>query len=365
VQPAARSAAIADTGIGHVFVITIENESYRDTYTHNPNPYLGQTLQHQGTLLTHYYAIGHFSLDNYLAMISGQAPNKKTSADCTKYSKFKPSKHPFRINAKGQAVGAGCVYPAKVKTLGNQLSAHGVSWAGYMDHMGAKPKREQKTCGVPHLRHHVDDTQTATKKDQYAARHNPFVYFHSLLNSGLCKSHVVRLGLLPAALQNVDTTPHFSFITPDLCNDGHDSPCKGTDSAGSHAGGLTSVDHFLAKWVPIIEASPAFTQDGLLIITADESEIGDDSSCCGEKPGPTDPKPGLNGPGGGRIGTLVIGKCVAADAKDPTPYNHYSFLRSMEDLFGITTGGTDGAGHLGYAAAPGLQSFGPDLFSGC
>jgi hypothetical protein len=62
---------------------------------------------------------------------------------------------------------------------------------------------------------------------------------------------------------------------------------------------------------------------------------------------------------------LVIGKCVAADATDPTPYNHYSFLRSMEDLFGITTGGTDGQGHLGYAAASGLKPFGSDLFAKC
>jgi hypothetical protein len=365
IRPASSAATDSGTGIGHVFVIVLENESYKDAYLHNPNPYLGHTLQQQGTLLTHYYGIGHFSLDNYLAMISGQAPNPTTSSDCQGYSPFKPTRHPVRINAKGQAVGVGCVYPAKVKTLANQLSARGIGWAGYMDHMGAKPGREQKTCGVPHLRHHTDDTQVATRKDQYAARHNPFVYFHSLLNSGLCKSHVVRLGLLPAALRSADTTPRFAFITPDLCNDGHDSPCRGKDSAGSRKGGLVSVDHFLSKWVPRIESSAAFEQDGLLIITSDESEISDSSSCCGEKPGPKDARPGINGPGGGRIGTLMIGKCVAADAKDPTPYNHYSLLRSLEDLYGITTGGTDGKGHLGYAAAPGLRPFGSDVFTTC
>ena len=69
-------------GIGHVFVIVLENESSESTYLHNPHPYLGKVLQRQGTLLTNYYATGHVSLDNYIAMISGQAPNAQTSSDC-------------------------------------------------------------------------------------------------------------------------------------------------------------------------------------------------------------------------------------------------------------------------------------------
>ena len=130
------------------------------------------------------------------------------------------------------------------------------------------------------------------------------------------------------------------------------------------AGGLTSVDNFLSVWVPRIERSPAF-RDGIILVTSDESETDDASSCCNEKPGPTDPMPGLVGPGGGKIGTLVIGRCVAHGRRDATPYNHYSLLRSLEDLYGITTGGTDGHGHLGYAAAKGLKPFGSDLFSSC
>jgi hypothetical protein len=363
---ASRDAQLVELGVGHIFVIVLENESYKDAYVHNKHHYLGRALQKQGTLLTHYYGIGHYSLDNYLAIISGQAPNPVTSQDCMHYSKFKPSSHPLKINKHGQAVGTGCLYPSRVLTLADQLETAGVTWGGFMDHMGAKRGREAKTCGQPTLlKHHVDGTQIATKKDQYAARHNPFVYFHSLLNSGLCDAHVLKLGALPPALANVETTPRFSFITPDLCNDGHDKPCKGTDSAGSHKGGLASVDHFLKKWVPIIQASPAYQQDGVLIITSDESEGSDSTSCCNERPGPKEKKPGLSGPGGGRVGTLVLGGCVAPDVKDPTPYNHYSLLRSLEDLFGITTGGTDGAGHLGYAAEPDLQPFGLDVFAPC
>ena len=43
-------------------------------------------------------------------------------------------------------------------------------------------------------------------------------------------------------------------------------------------------------------------------------------------------------------------------------YNHYSALRSYEDLLGMTKGGTDGNGHLGFAAASGLTPFGQDVF---
>ncbi|HVT65253.1 MAG TPA: alkaline phosphatase family protein [Mycobacteriales bacterium] len=353
-------------GIRHVFVIVLENESSESTYLHNPHPYLGKVLQKQGTLLTDYYATGHVSLDNYIAMMSGQAPNPVTSSDCILYLDFNGTTAPAALDGSGQAIGAGCVYPSNVKTFADQLSTRHVSWRGYMDSMGNNPAREQARCGVPHTDAlGRDDTQSATAKDMYAARHNPFVYFHSLIDSGLCRQHVVPLTALRSDLHRVATTPHFAFITPNLCNDGHDTNCAGPDAKGQRKGGLASVDNFLSVWVPRIEHSPAWKKGGLLIITSDESETSDSSSCCGEKPGPTDPLPGISGSGGGKVGTLVIGRCVAAGRRDTTPYNHYALLRSLEDIFGIKSGGTDGHGHLGYAAATGLRPFGHDLFSRC
>jgi phosphatidylinositol-3-phosphatase len=363
---APRPTASPSSDPPHVFLLVLENESYKQTYLNEPKRYIGKNLEKQGTLLTQYHAIGHFSLDNYIAMISGQAPNPDTSGDCGSYVNFNRTTKPAKINSRGQAVGVGCVYPSNVMTLPNQLSALGISWHGYMEDMGNTPSREQKRCGVPTLlKHRRDDTQLATKKDQYAARHNPFVYFHSLIDPGLCTQNVVPLTALPDALKSVDTTPHFSFITPDLCDDGHDSPCRGRDSRGSKAGGLVSANHFLSVWVPRIERSPAYQDNGLIIITSDESETTDSSKCCNEKPGPNEHKPGIFGPGGGRIGTLVIGQCVQPGVKDARPYDHYSLLRSLENLFGISTGGSDGLGHLGYAGATGLRPFGKDLFATC
>jgi hypothetical protein len=362
-------------GIRHVFVVVIENEGFAKTYTDNPNPYLGKTLQTQGTLLTQYYGIGHESNPNYLAMVSGQAPNPMTQSDCQDYVDFEPAPAVFDPRGNGQAVGQGCVFPANVPTLADQLNAKHISWHGYMGDMGNDPSREPNRCGQPGSSAGAgvqDGTQSASATDQYAARHNPFAYFHSLLDSGSCARNVVPLTNLAHDLGQVSTTPSLSFIVPNLCDDGHDAPCAGKDALGANPGGLASVDHFLSVYVPKIEASPAFQRDGLLLILADESDSGsqDATSCCGETPGPNSPFPGIyvesgNGQGGGRVGALAIGRCVRAGVTDPTPYNHYSLLRSLEDLYGVTAGGADGKGHLGMAGASGLASFGPDLFAAC
>lgn len=363
---AAAGPASPALGIKHVFVIVLENENYAASYETNPNPYLSKTLRRQGTLLRQYYATGHLSNDNYLAMMSGQAPNPQTQGDCQMYVDFAPS--PAVLDADGQAIGTGCVFPPNVLTLADQLTAKGLTWRGYMQSMGNDLSREPDRCGQPSSSFGTgmqDGTQSATATDQYAARHNPFVYFHSLLDSGACERNVLPLPHLTADLASPSTTPSLSFIVPDLCSDGHDAPCVGKDDLGSKAGGLTSVDHFLSVWVPKIQASRAYQDGGLIVVTTDEAQNSDTTACCGEKPGPNSPSPGITGPGGGRIGTLLVGRCIARNAVSDTPYNHYALLRSLEDLYGITTGGTDGKGHLGFAAAAGLKSFGPDVFSSC
>jgi hypothetical protein len=72
----------------HVFLIVLENEGYDRTFgPYSPALYLKQLAAHAG-LLTNYYGIGHNSLDNYIAMISGQAPNPVTQQDCQNYVDF-------------------------------------------------------------------------------------------------------------------------------------------------------------------------------------------------------------------------------------------------------------------------------------
>lgn len=328
--------------IKHVFVIVLENENAETTFgPGSPAPYLSNTLPAQGELLQQYFATGHASLDNYISMISGQAPNAVTQSDCVVYLDFLP---PVAVPlTDGQAVGQGCVLPSGVTTLPDQLEATGRTWRGYMEDM-------HTPCRHPVL-NSVDSTQAAKVGDQYAARHNPFVYFHSIIDDDAsCRQHVVDLSALTADLATVGSTPGFSFITPSLCHDGHDAPC-----VDGQPGGLTSADAFLKAWVPKILASPAYQQDGMLLITFDEAEVDDATACCGEVPGPNSPLPGLTGAGGGRVGAVVLSKYVTPGTVNVTPYNHYSLLRSLEDLFGVP--------HLGFAAAAGLRPFGSDVFN--
>lgn len=132
----------------------------------------------------------------------------------------------------------------------------------------------------------VDSHMKATSAtDQYATRHNPFVYFRSITSSPDCAKNVVGLAALPQDLASVSTTPNLSYITPNLCHDGHDHPC-----VDGSEGGLASSDQWLAQQVPPIRDSPAFKQDGMLIITFDETDggtVGPSEGTTGSPPGGT------------------------------------------------------------------------------
>src|SRR3954471_6077767 len=229
-------ARAATPPIKHVFVIVLENKDYNETFGPGSKaPYLSQTLAGEGQLLTQYHGIGHESLDNYIAMVSGQGPNPQTQADCQFFTEFLPGS----MGADGQAIGSGCVYPTAVKTVADQLEAKGLSWRGYMEDM--KTPCRHPAIGAP------DTTQKAKVGDQYATRHNPYMYFHSIIDRPTCARNVVPLDRLPGHLKSASTTANYVFISPDLGHDGHDEPC-----VDGQPGGLVSADAFLKKWVPTI-----------------------------------------------------------------------------------------------------------------
>ena len=234
--------------------------------------------------------------------------------------------------------------------------------------MGNVATRESAACGHPAL-NSVDNTQDAVEGDGYATRHDPFVYFESVINDqAYCDDHVVGNGLdhrcdavrrrCPArpACDRPQVRLHhaaYSFITPNLCNDGHDYPCKNqTDGASA----LADIDTFLETWVPIITASPAYKQGGLIEVTFDESDgaQSDSSACCNETPGPASPEPGITGPGGGRVGAVLLSPYIKPGTVSTTPYNHYSTLATDEEVFGLT--------RLGDAATV-SSTFGADVFT--
>lgn len=303
--------------IKHVWLIILENKSYDATFTGlNKNTYLWQTLPRQGALLKNYYGTGHDSEDNYITLASGQAPQPDVQNDCPYYDKL--SGHIDRrrgslkrnrnygqiVSAAGQNAAAGqngCVYPRSVKTLFNQLSSNHISWKGYAQDLaspnppGSPPHSVgAKYCGAPFTRPgptaspNFPNPGSANPTDQYVPKHFPFPWFQSILKSGDCNArHIAdvfsaRNGLYHD-LQRSSTTPAFSWITPDNCNDGHDAVCAGNNLSGgfrnpttprapvNYTGGLYAADLFLEHVIPEIERSPAFRDGGLIDITFDEA----------------------------------------------------------------------------------------------
>jgi hypothetical protein len=305
--------------IKHVWLIILENKAYDATFTGlNNNTYLWKTLPAQGALLTNYYGTGHSSLDNYVSLAGGQAPEVDDQDDCPSYTAFagsvdttgslstNPNYGQFTSAAGANAAPGtnGCVYPASVPTLFNQLDAAGVSWKGYAQDLdnpetpstAAPHSAGVQYCGAPDAAVGPTDASSTTypnpssadATDQYVAKHFPFPWFESVLQSGDCNAaHIANLfsptdGLYHD-LQNAATTPAFSWITPDNCSDGHDAVCHGNNLSGgfsdpntpnpplNYTGGLYSADLFLEHVVPEIEASPAFKDGGLIDITFDEA----------------------------------------------------------------------------------------------
>ena len=313
--------------IKHVWLIILENKSYDASFTGlNNNTYLWQSLPAQGVLLKNYYGTGHFSLDNYVSLVSGQATQPDTQADCPNYDSFKGTvdttgslytnpNYGQLVSAAGPNAAAGtngCVYPSTVPTLFNQLDSAGVSWKGYSQDLGnadvsgpahavggtAQPSLD---CGAPYATPSSSPTVSgglpntaqpnpgsANATDQYVPKHFPFPWFQSILTSGDCNAqHIANLfdandGLYHD-LQTESTTPAFSWISPNNCSDAHDAVCKGNNLSGgfsdpntpnapkNHTGGLYAADLFLEHVVPEIEASPAFKDGGLIDITFDEA----------------------------------------------------------------------------------------------
>ncbi len=207
--------------VRHIFVINLENKGYDETFgPSSPAPYLSHTLRAKGQLLTQYFGIGHKSLPNYIAQVSGQAPNPQTQGDCQLYSDFVQA----GTVAPQQAVGNGCVYPANVKTVADQLHAKGLTWRGYMEDMGAPCRHPPANT--------QDDTQQAEVGDQYAARHNPFVYFKSLTGSSRCKRDVVGAALPAGPTWRRPPRPATSPTSPRTCATTRTTRPASTDAPG-------------------------------------------------------------------------------------------------------------------------------------
>jgi hypothetical protein len=351
--------------VKHVFVVMLDDEPYATVFgPASPAHYLTSTLEKKGELLVRYYAVAHEQLANGIALLSGQGPTSQTAQNCPTYENVTPG----TVGAEGQASGTGCVYPSATQTLAGQLTAKHLTWKAYLEGMdegagaggaGVPPATTATTeaCGHPALGA-ADPLSALTPPagQAYATWRNPFVYFHSVIDSPECASDDVGLSSLKEDLASAKSTPSFSYIVPGRCDDGDTTPC-----AAGQTGGMGAADGFLQKVVPEILSSKAYKENGLLVITVDEApssgEYADSSSCCGQPSFPNLPAPtgALGKPGGGQVGALLLSPFIKGGNLEQGTYNHFSLLRTVEDFFGLS--------HLGYAAGKKVSSFNPSLFS--
>ena len=364
------TTAATSASIGHVAVLMLPGRPGDPFAKTSPAGYLRDKLPKLGTTLTRYHAIGHGGLVNRLALISGQGPNPQTQAGCPTFSDFGPATDA----PDGQFSGAGCAYPAKVKTIADQVTKQGLTWQAYIEGMTgqcAKPEPGAVDPTVPGAP--VATTPTTTTPTTpttpttttpsllpvptarvaqapatpppYTTSTNPFAYFRSLTDTADCRVSDGPLTQLATDLKQSEGLANFVYVAP-----------------AATASDPATADTFLAKWVPKITYNAQFKRDGMLVVTFDEATAApgvtpDSAACCNEQPGPnvTDAGGAPGAQGGGRVGAVVISPYVKPGSKSSTPYNHYALLRTIEDRLGL--------GHLGFAASTGPKSFGTDIFT--
>lgn len=330
-EPAAPAASLPEAGrIKHVFVISLTSPGYEAAFGETSQmPYLATQLQPKGELLSGYSLLDDAALPNGIAAVGGQSPNAATQANCSTYTEFPPS---AKADARGVITGAGCVYPVETLTISDQLASGRFSWRGYMEGM------VDETGKAANCVHPDANATDAPLPSAYAAPQNPFVHFHSLLDLGDCATNDVPIEQLPADLRKADKTANYSYIAPTPCDSGAAGQC----TPGS-VEGAAAADAFLAKWVPQILASPAYKEDGLLIVT-----FGATNPASAEAAPPPSEDP-LH------VGALLVSRFAAPGSTDATALDPYSLLRSTEDLFGLEP--------LGLAAGSKVKSFAPSLLA--
>jgi phosphatidylinositol-3-phosphatase len=284
----------ANHPFNYVVVIVMENQGLGDII-HNPvAPFLNQ-LASSYSLATNYTAINHPSLPNYLSLVSGLDFGSWSKTDC----------NPGPVCSAGDA-------PNIVDSLENR----GLSWKAYMEDY---PSSCGSHCSPGNC--FVGDTGTG----QYAARHDPFVYFDDIVNSTARCARIVPANsggndgqddLFLSDLASPSTASNLMWLTPNLCNDMHSSAtCTNGCTSDGNPTCLKDGDSYLSSVIPQILSSNLFThQKAALFVTFDEGN--------GFCP--------LDGSSEDCVYAVWAGPVVKTNFQSANHYSHYSFLKTLE-----------------------------------
>jgi len=251
-----------------VFVIMMENHNWSQIKDTTSAPYINSLLS-QGAHAEAYYNPPklHPSEPNYIWLEAGT--NFNVTNDDTPSSNHQAS-------------------TAHLTTL---LGAAGISWKAYQENI-------------------VGDVCPLKNKGLYAPKHNPMLFFDDVTDgndpkSANCIAHVRPYTELATDL-TAGNVANYNFITPNLCNDMHNSSgCATKDS-------VKNGDDWLKQAIPPILASDAYKNGGIIFITWDEGEGGD-----------------------GPIGMIVLSPNAKTGYSNTIPYTHSSTLRTLQEIFGV------------------------------
>ena len=309
----------------HIVLIIEENHTADQIIGNATAPNINRLAKTYG-YASEFYAERHPSEPNYVAMLGGNTFG--ISDDDAFYCK--PGLKDWACPESGRL---GYVdHTISSPSVADQLTQHGLSWKGYFEDLPAPgslayrwPSPKEPVPGKPDA--------------LYASKHNGFVNFKSVQGDPLRASHLVGFDALVKDLA-LATFPAYSWIVPDQCDDMHGmsgdyvpADCEKGNSKGLVARGDATIGKLTAT---LMQSAAWKSADNMaIVITFDEND--DDrpgrhpAGCCGS--GPSDP----DNPGGGWIPTIVITNHGPRGFVDPTPYNHYSLLRTTEAALGITT----------------------------
>ena len=304
----------------HIFVIVEENKNDTQIIGSTNAPNLTRLARTYGNA-TAFFAETHPSEPNYVALIGGYTYgiNDDDPFFC------KPGSSP---TVCPQVAKPGYVdHTIDAPSLATQLQSAGLSWKNYNESIPAPGSLIPKTT-------------------LYGSKHSGFINYKSVQIDPHRAQHIVGFGQFYADLRD-GHMPAFALVIPNLCDEMHGSDASSVP-ADCHYDPIGALirrgDRETGTIVRQIMASSAWRAkaNAAIVITWDEDDSGSHAGCCGNNP--ADPA----NRGGGHIATIVITNHGPRHLSDPTPYSHYSLLRTIDDAFGIYH-------YLARSNAPGVE----------
>jgi hypothetical protein len=316
----------------HIIVIVEENKGYATVLDRGFAPNISRLATLYGSA-TQMYAEVHPSEANYVALLGGDTFG--IHDDDAWYCVPDDA----RPSCKGAAAPGYVAHLIDGPNLAGRLRAKGLAWRAYLEDLPAPGSLA------------IFSPETSAKPAAlYAAKHTGFTNFASVHADPDLAHELVGFDALNADMRS-GNVPAFALIVPNQCNEMHgiDSPKAPADCAKGDAELVRRGDSMVGDLMHLIQASPVWRSGNTaVVITWDEDGKADRvpgaaQSCCVVD---------AHNPGGGHIPTVVITNHGPRGVSDPTTYDHYSLLRTIEDAFGL-------GGHLRHAGDAGVRAMTP------